>query len=128
MLNLSGKGQITFEYAIIIGLIAVGLTMMQVYLRRGIQAGIKIAADEIGLQEDFEELDIKKGYLDSSTVAQATADDINTENPRIIPTVQTIEYQADGVQTTTLNEQLSSAGQSRYVTKEKDDAAAEDAE
>lgn len=124
----SGKGQITFEYAIIIGLIAAALTMMQVYLRRGIQAGIKIAADEIGLQEDFENLDIKKGYLDNSTVEQATVDDVHTENPQVIPTVHTIEYQADGAQTTVLNEQLSVAGQSQYITKNEDDAAAEGAE
>ena len=46
------SGQVTFEYAIIIGIVITALTLMQVYIRRGIQAGIQVAADEIGLQEE----------------------------------------------------------------------------
>lgn len=50
----NNRGQAVFEYAIIIGIVVLALGMMQVYLRRGIQAGIKIAMDELGLQRDFE--------------------------------------------------------------------------
>jgi hypothetical protein len=50
------KGQSVLEYAIILGVVGLALGSMQVYLRRGIQAGIKIAADEIGLQKDAMEV------------------------------------------------------------------------
>lgn len=61
------KGQSTIEYAIIIGLVVAGLTTMQVYIKRGIQAGIRVAADELGSQEDAE-IDPQEGtkeFLDS---------------------------------------------------------------
>jgi hypothetical protein len=50
------KGQSLLEYAIILGVVALALGSMQIYLRRGIQAGIKIAADELGLQKDAMEV------------------------------------------------------------------------
>lgn len=109
MLKLAGKGQITFEYAIIIGLVAIALTVMQVYLRRGIQAGIKIATDEIGLQEDYQELEIRKGFLDHSSTVQLT--------PQDTPNEQKIAYQGDGMQTTTLNKELNGYGDSKYIVE-----------
>ncbi|GAI08601.1 unnamed protein product, partial [marine sediment metagenome] len=62
----NNRGQAVFEYAIIIGIVVLALGTMQVYLRRGIQAGIKIAADELGRQEDSVELDPTKGTTQSS--------------------------------------------------------------
>jgi len=50
------RAQVIFEYAIILALVALALGMMRVYLKRGIQAGIKIAADEIGAKGDYREL------------------------------------------------------------------------
>ncbi|GAH88314.1 unnamed protein product, partial [marine sediment metagenome] len=35
------KAQATFEYAIILAIVVTALTAMQVYFKRGIQAGIK---------------------------------------------------------------------------------------
>ena len=55
-LTSQNRAQVIFEYAIILALIALALGMMRVYLKRGIQAGIKIAADEIGAQGDYREL------------------------------------------------------------------------
>ena len=45
------KGQNLMEYAIIIGIVVVAVSAMQTYIRRGIQAMIKVAADEMGTQE-----------------------------------------------------------------------------
>ena len=50
------RAQVIFEYALILALVGLALGMMRVYLKRGIQAGIKIAADEIGAQGDYREL------------------------------------------------------------------------
>lgn len=60
----SKRAQVVLEYAIILGIVALALGMMQVYVRRGIQAGIKIAADEIGRQEDF------GNYFESVEIAE----------------------------------------------------------
>ena len=56
-------GQVVFEFAIILAIVATALAMMQLYLRRGVQAGIKIAADELGKQEDSVEHDMEKGTV-----------------------------------------------------------------
>ncbi len=50
--NKEKKAQVVFEYAIVLALVALALSMMQLYIRRGIQVGVKIATDEIGRQED----------------------------------------------------------------------------
>ncbi|UCB56778.1 MAG: hypothetical protein JSV30_06190 [Candidatus Omnitrophota bacterium] len=55
----SKRAQAVLEYAVVLGIVALALGMMQVYLMRGIQAGVKIAADEIGLQEDSVELSVE---------------------------------------------------------------------
>ena len=67
------RGQALFEYAVIIGVVVLALGMMQVYVRRGNQAGIKIAADELGRQEDSVELDSTKGTVQSSQVRSLSA-------------------------------------------------------
>lgn len=58
--------QVIFEFAIVLALVALALAMMNLYLRRGIQAGYKIAADELGLQQDSVELDPEKGTVGES--------------------------------------------------------------
>lgn len=44
------------EYIIVLGVIAFALTVMGLYIRRGIQGVVKIAADEMG--------DVKQGLVD----------------------------------------------------------------
>lgn len=46
------KAQSIAEYAILIGVIFAALAGMQVYSRRGINAAIKVAADDVGNQDD----------------------------------------------------------------------------
>ncbi len=45
------KAQSISEYVILIGIVALALIGMQVYMRRGIQAVVKTAADQIGDQK-----------------------------------------------------------------------------
>lgn len=54
MLDVTRKhrAQSIVEYAILIGLIFAALAGMQVYSRRGINAAIKLAADQAGTQDD----------------------------------------------------------------------------
>ena len=46
------RGQIFAEYAILIGIAAAALIGMQAYFKRGIQSGIKVAADQMGAPTD----------------------------------------------------------------------------
>jgi uncharacterized protein (UPF0333 family) len=69
------KGQTTFEYAVVLGVVVLALGMMQVYFRRGIQASIKIATDELGLQQDSVELDAIKGSMQNSVLYSSKVGD-----------------------------------------------------
>ena len=60
------RAQVIFEYAIILTLVALALGMMRVYLKRGIQAGIKIAADEIGAKGEYRELPLATTTIEES--------------------------------------------------------------
>lgn len=44
------KAQATLEYAVFIGVVAAALIAMQVYLRRSIQANLKVLEDQINAQ------------------------------------------------------------------------------
>ena len=46
------RGQQVLEYAIFIGAVSLVLLVMYMYTRRGLQAVIKVSADQIGPQED----------------------------------------------------------------------------
>lgn len=48
----SARGQSIVEYAIVIGVVTAAVLGMQLYAKRGLQAGIKIAADQIGSQRE----------------------------------------------------------------------------
>lgn len=46
------RGQQTLEYAVFIGVVSLALLVMYMYTRRGLQAVIKVSADQIGPQAD----------------------------------------------------------------------------
>ncbi|MBU3934113.1 hypothetical protein KKD20_06895 [Patescibacteria group bacterium] len=69
----NSKGQSIIEYALILGIVVIALSAMQVYVKRGIQAGIKIAADEMGAQE-YAETDPDKGTQVSYSVNSQAQD------------------------------------------------------
>lgn len=92
------KGQALLEYGLIISLILAVIVTMQTYIKRGIQAQIKISTDGLGRQEDSEEFDIKKGLLMVSGERRKTS---SFESAR--PTQQRKELEA-GVVETGINE------------------------
>ena len=47
---LKRRGQSTLEYAVLIGIVAGGLIVMQIYLKRAKMGGLRQAADDIGTQ------------------------------------------------------------------------------
>lgn len=66
-LSKSKTGQSIFEYALILGIVGLALATMQVYLRRGIQAGIGMVADTVAPQAGSIELDRDKAIAQQST-------------------------------------------------------------
>ena len=48
--RVRARGQSLAEYAILLGIVAAAAVTMQVYARRGLQAGLKAAADQLGDQ------------------------------------------------------------------------------
>lgn len=64
------SGQSTLEYAILIGVIGVSLSIMTLYFRRGIQAAVRVAADEVGRQQDAEDVDVFNGTTTNATFRQ----------------------------------------------------------
>lgn len=46
------KGQSIAEYAILIGIVSAAIMGMNVYIKRGVQAGIKQSVDQMANQED----------------------------------------------------------------------------
>lgn len=61
-----GKGQNLTEFSIMLAIAVAVFTVMQVYIKRGIQGGLKFSADQIGKQEDFVEKDPTKGRLEEA--------------------------------------------------------------
>lgn len=72
------RAQSIMEYSIVLGVVVAILVGMQVYLKRGIQAGIKIAADQVGVQNKaLPELDpredaVQEGNSTSNTFSEKT--------------------------------------------------------
>ena len=52
-MNTKNNAQSMMEYILVIGLVSVTVLGMSTYGRRGIQVAIKLAADQIGRQEDY---------------------------------------------------------------------------
>lgn len=46
------KGQSIAEYAILIGIVSAAITAMNIYVKRGVQAGIRQSVDQMAVQED----------------------------------------------------------------------------
>ncbi len=75
-----GRSQATFEYAIILAIVVTALTAMQLYFKRGIQAGIKMCSDELGGQkEGLFEVDIKHNIIPQASTQTFTQNSEHTE-------------------------------------------------
>lgn len=54
------------EYSIIIAIVVTALMIMQVYMKRGIQAATKVAADQLAPQTTPDFAKLERGYLESA--------------------------------------------------------------
>ena len=81
----SGRAQAAFEYAIILAIVVTALISMQVYFKRGIQAGVKMCSDELGggelagdglggQREGLFEIDIEHNIIPQESAQTSTRD------------------------------------------------------
>ena len=83
------EGQAIVEYAILVGIVTAALMTMQTYMKRGVQAGIKVAADQFGDQrQGLKERDKNRNWIvkDESKVTANTP-----------PSTGSVELRPDGV-------------------------------
>ncbi len=66
------RGQGIIEHVLLVGIVVAALLAMSVYIKRGIQGVIRVASDEIGRQEDAEEIDPQKGTKTNSNLVTKT--------------------------------------------------------
>ena len=94
-------GQAIIEYAVLFGLVTAVLMGMQGYLKRGVQAGVKVAADQIGRQsKGLEDIDLKLDWKfkgDSAVVTKAASS-------------KAVESRARGERVSRVDEQTTSSG------------------
>ena len=77
---LYAKGQSIMEYVVLIGVVAAAVLGMQAYAKRGIQAGIKVAADRIGSQQEgLEDINLSLPWkVSGETVISKQSDALRT--------------------------------------------------
>lgn len=106
------KAQSISEYVIVFGLVTLVLTGMRMYMKRGIQAGIKIAADELGLQQEGKnEIDPEKGIKMEANIT--TVSNAATYSEKIRDGFTDI----GGSYNTNITGDTTSWGYSKYVIK-----------
>lgn len=101
------KAQSISEYVLVIGIVSIALISMQAYMKRGVQAVIKVASDQAGNQS-AEEIDVQKG---TKTDSQITT--LNQDSERLQSFV-------GGSQTTTVAHTSTSSGETTNISIERE--------
>lgn len=107
--KMKSKAQSILEYAVLVGIIGLALSGMSLYFRRGIQAAIKVAADEIGNQSEAEETDPNKGTKTASLIQTVVSGSQGTAGA-----TQRIRRYQGGGQRTDFDTNTTSSGNASY--------------
>ena len=102
------RGQSIVEYAVLIAMVIAALTGMQIYAKRGIQAGVKAAADQIGDQQTG--MKYESGERRNQAIAAGTVLDRRSSTTAESTQTNRLEQARGGGVTRTIAEQTSTAG------------------
>ena len=105
MTRRSALAQSISEYILVIGIVTAAFVAMQAYVKRGIQAVIKVGADQVGDQQRAEETDPQKGAKTSSktrSISEGTT---------------TLESFLGGSQKTTQESASTTTGNTTYISR-----------
>ncbi len=106
------KAQSIIEYSVLLGLVVAAFVGMQVYLKRGIQAAVKISADQLGSQQyGLSEVELREGYVEKTS----------PEKPASVSSKVKVTRGVSRGGRHTLESQNQSNIVSDYISKRKDD-------
>jgi hypothetical protein len=92
--------QTVLEYVLMISAVTASMIAMSTMVKRNAQGMVKMVADQVGVQQDAEQIDVESGYLDSMTIRKNIRD-----ARRVQDRLGTVTYTHDGrteTQTTVL--------------------------
>ncbi len=72
MKNKSFQAQSMTEYVVLLGLIVTVFMGLQIFVQRTLQGNVKRSADVLGLQEDWQQTDWRKGGSSQMSLATTT--------------------------------------------------------
>ena len=78
MFRKRASGQTFIEYTLMIGILITVMVAMTPMMRRGIQAMVKVAADQVGNQRNSDQIGGRYGHLINSVAAVSVQQDIET--------------------------------------------------
>lgn len=86
------------EYILLIGIIVTALMAMTQAIKRGTQSIVKVAADQIGLQQNADQkVDNRTGYINSQTITTQ-----ESKEKRVVERVGIINYITNDTSRTTM--------------------------
>lgn len=94
--------QSVIEYAILIGIVASALMAMQVYIKRGVQAGIKVSTDTLLGEQSVLDNDYKKPRTERVLLSEMR----NSQDTGNIVTISPDSYQTNIEDTFTVKSSL----------------------
>lgn len=118
-LRQRNKGQSILEYAILLGVIIAALLIMQVFVKRGYQGGLKEAADKFGEQFSAGGTTVhqKRSMEGPQTITEEVATD-STINKFILPGMDTPKGTvAEGVYSYTARTAARQTGETESLTE-----------
>ena len=77
MFRKRAPGQTFIEYTLLIGILITILVAMTPMLRRGVQAMVKVAADQVGNQHNADQIGGRYGHLINSVASVGVQQDIS---------------------------------------------------
>ena len=137
----SKRGQSTLEYALLIGIVAAGILIMQAYVKRGFQGGMKGASDDMGEQYSVQQSTIYQGRSmeDSQIITDETLTDgagsaiggyvtgiSGTANDLLAKDVLSLNKRSGGTTTSTMLQSTDSATTETYKWEDYEDEALPD--
>ena len=113
-MNTKAEAQSILEYTVVIAVVIAALSGMQLFFKRGIQASLKLAADQIGTQQDSAEVDIVRGGIITSSESTSTMQTISSST-------QQLRQLGGGVSSKDININATATGSATYVTNETEE-------
>lgn len=113
-MKTKAKAQSILEYAVVLAAVVTALVGMQLFFKRGIQASLKLAADQIGAQQDSADVDIVRGGVITSSEAASVTQTVSGGTQRF-------RQLGGGASSKDIDTTVTATGNATYVTNETEE-------